>query len=54
MLAALTPALLGVLNCYVWTESLFTLSPKQLAIIGFLPAAIIAYFISNDPRRLRR
>jgi hypothetical protein len=54
MLAALMLALLGVLKCYVWTESLFGLSPKQLAIIGFIPAAIIAYFILNDPRRLER
>jgi len=54
MLAALMLALLGVLNCYVWTEKLFDLSPKQLAIIGFMPAGIIAYFLLNDPRRLGR
>jgi hypothetical protein len=50
MLATLLPALAGVLNCYIWNESLLGLSPKQLAIIGFIPAGILAYFILNDPR----
>ena len=54
MLAALMFAFLGVLNCYIWTESLFGLSPKQVAIIGFIPAGIIAYFILSDPRWLGR
>ena len=54
MLAALMLALLGVLNCYIWTESLFGLSPKQVAIIGFIPAGIIAYFLLSDPRSLGR
>ena len=54
MLSALMLALLGVLNCYIWTESLFGLSPKQVAIIGFIPAGIIAYFILSDPRWLGR
>ena len=54
MSAALLLALAGVLNCYIWTESLVGLSPKQLAIIGFIPAGIIAYFILSDPRASSR
>jgi hypothetical protein len=51
MIATLLFALAGVLNSCLWQVELFGLSTKQLAIIGFLPVFVVAYFVDPSWRR---